>query len=184
MKKLVTLSTLALALSSSISLAVAKNPVPEVTLYQAPNVGKIVETVPVTTYLTPIFRQHDWLKVGDSSNGQVGWININQYYKTRDAFYKPTIQTVYISRSTVNKNGKPTITVVAYRNGEKISDTEAKALYTQLAEQQAKEQEWQQHYWDNINHMIQLQQQQIDQMVDSSMPIALMPGPVIIQKKQ
>ena len=184
MKKLITLSAIALMLSSVVATATTKNTVPNITLYATPNTNKVIETVPVTTYLTPIFRQQDWLKVGDSSNGQVGWINVNQYYKIRDTFYTPAIQTIYVSRSDSDKHGKSTITVVAYRNGQKVSDAEAKDLYHKLLAQQAKEQAWQQRYWDNINHMMQLQQQEMDHMFDSNMPIALMPGPVILTSNQ
>lgn len=180
MKKRTLLSVFALMLSSITVMAATKNTTPIVTLYSEPNTGKVVETVPITTYLTPIFRQQDWLKVGDSSNGQVGWININQYSKIRNTFYTPAIQTIYVNRSDIDKNGKATVTVIAYRNGKKVSDGEAKELYNKLLAEQAKEQAWQQHYWDNINRMIQLQQQEMDHMFDSAMPIALMPGPVIL----
>lgn len=183
MKKIIILSIFALVLSSVTAMATTKNTIPTITLYSEPNTGKVVETVPITIYLTPIFRQQDWLKVGDSSNGQVGWINVSHYSKIRDAFYTPAIQTIYVSRSDMDKNGKATVTVVAYRNGKKVSDAEAKELYNKLLAEQAKEQAWQQHYWDNINRMMQLQQQEMDRMFDSAMPIALMPGPVIIQKK-
>ena len=184
MKKPLTLSITALTLSASIAMAATQNNVPTIALYATPSIGKIVETVPVTTYLTPIFRQQNWLKVGDASNGQVGWINVNNYYKVRDAYYTPTIQTIYVTRSDIDKNGKSTVTVVAYKNGQKVSDTEAKALYAHMLEQQAKEQAWQQQYWNNMNRMLQMQQQEMDQMFDNAMPVAMMPGPVILVPTQ
>jgi hypothetical protein len=167
--------------------AVAKNKIPMVKLYESPSSSKVVATVPVNTDMVPIIYKKDWAKVGVRPNGQVGWVNLPKYEKARSDFFRPDIQTVYIN-SSENNNGKPTINIVAYKNGEKLSDTQAKAFYKKMLMQQQTEQRAQRRYWHHFNNVMRMQQRDMDQVVNddstfmSQPQIILMPGPVILPK--
>ena len=47
-----------------------------ITLYEQPDSkSKVVGTIAAGNALIPIFRQNNWLKVADPSNGNVGWVS-------------------------------------------------------------------------------------------------------------
>ena len=124
-----------------------------VTLYASQKGKKVTSTLPVNAPLVRIFQQGDWVKVGNPKDGSVGWVNKKQYQQALRAYYQPQIKTLYVSSSD-DKAGKPEINVVAYKNGEKVSDKEAKAMYEKLrAQQKAQDAQWQ-----RFNHrMMQFQ---------------------------
>ncbi len=156
---------------------------PLVMLYAEPKTAsKVVAKLKPNTPLAPIYQEKDWYKVAVSSrDGQVGWINRQQYRTAMQAFYQPLVQTVYVQTTRDEKNGKPQINVVAYRNGKKVSDQEAKALYQKITQQQ--QAQWQQmrvfdvnmnRFWQDENRLFQ----------DMSRPdFMLAPGPVLPQQK-
>lgn len=166
----------------------AKDKTPMVKLYEKNSTSKVITSLPPTAHFVPIIRKNGWVKVGVRPSGQVGWINLKQYNKVREAFYQPDIQTVYIS-STKNKQGKPVVNIVAYRNGKKLSDKEAKAYYDQMVRQQRIQQHSMQNYWKHFNRMMRQQQRDMNQMMQSDLmlddtpPIVVMPGPVLVPGK-
>lgn len=107
-----------------------------VLLYDKPDKGKVLTQLAPNLRLVPIIQKGNWVKVGDPRNGKVGWINLVQYEKARNSYYKPDIQTLFISLTSNNKNGKPTLNVVAYKNGKKISKKEANKIYSRLRKKQ------------------------------------------------
>ncbi|MCF6768264.1 hypothetical protein L3V86_07810 [Thiotrichales bacterium 19S11-10] len=127
----------------------------QVIIYASNNKEKIIKEVSPTTKLIPIYQNGDWVKVGNPKDGSVGWINKKQYNDALNAFYQPDIQTIFVSTST-DKNNKPQINVVAYKNGKAVSKEEADKLYQQLKQQQASQAK----QWKNFNHeMLQFQKQ-------------------------
>ena len=112
---------------------------PPVNLYEKPQSNaKILKTLSPTVHLVSIYHQKDWIKVGDPRNGEIGWVNQAQYQKALKAYYQPNVQTVFI-RTEYNEKGKPTIDIVAYKNGKKLTSKETQKLYDQIKAQQAKE---------------------------------------------
>lgn len=153
-----------------------------VKLYQSPNSKQVITNLPASSHLVPIFRQGDWLKVGNRANGQTGWVNIKQYRAARERYLQPDVQTVFIHTER-NHSGKPVINIVAYKDGKKLSDKEAKALYSRMA----KEQRQQQRYWRHFNHMMQIQERDMDNLLNDNLmemspPLVLEPGPVMPSK--
>lgn len=113
------------------------------TLYKSntKNAASIDKLSP-TTELIKIYtdpKNKNWVKVGLKSNGEVGWIKRDQYHTALDQYYRPDIQTFYISSQQTDKNGKPTVNIVAYKNGKKIDNKAAANLYKQIQRQQAEE---------------------------------------------
>lgn len=163
-----------------------KNTQPMIKLYAAPaNSSKVIATVPLYTQMVSIIHKGRWAKVGLRTDGRVGWINLDKYEQARDAILQPNIQTVYIS-TTQDDKGKPTVNVVAYHNGKRLSDKQAKVFYEKMVKQQRQEQRAQRNYWRHFNHMMRFQQHEMDEMMRDDMfmgndqPIILMPGPVLM----
>lgn len=103
-----------------------------VNLYETPYLNaKVIGTVSAGQRLIRIFRKGRWIKVGDPSNGATGWINRRQYRRARRNLSSSHSQTVFI-RTENMKNGKSEVDIVAYRNGKKLSDKEAQALYNKM----------------------------------------------------
>lgn len=110
----------------------------EVLLYEEPNTNKVIQKLSPDIFeneLIPIYKKGDWIKVGISSNGQVGWINTRQYDEARENYYRPDIQTVFIQKKSDEK-GKPSVNIVAYKNGKPLSQPEAAKLYQKLRDDQ------------------------------------------------
>ncbi len=115
-------------------------------LYATPNSkAKVINKIAANARLIPIWQKGEWVKVGNPHNGKVAWVNREQMFKARNNWNRPDIQTIYI-QTTSNKNGKPTINVIAYRNGKAVTKKEAQRLYKQLR----KEQKWE---WSNSRRM-------------------------------
>jgi hypothetical protein len=94
-------------------------------------------------YARPFYRKHDWLKVAFTDNGATGWVNTHQLEK---AFIKQqqadtNIQTVYVNRTT-GKHGKPVVNIVAYKNGAKLTNEEARKMYQKMRVNGIKQQEY------------------------------------------
>lgn len=96
--------------------------------------SKVLEQLPMDIHLIPIFHRGDWLKVGDPRNGQTGWIDYADYLKAQAQTNSQHTQVVYVQ---VNKEGKKTgDQIIAYQNGKKLSDADAKVLYEKIEKQQ------------------------------------------------
>ena len=138
-KRLITCLGITLLLSGS--LWANQKPSPTIKLYANPTLkAKVLGTTTQEHALVPFHRnakkQH-WVKVGNSNNGQVGWVNLNQvekFHQTEAKASTPDIQTFFISSEThtTGKDGKPVINVVAYKNGQKVSNKEAQKLYKKM----------------------------------------------------
>ncbi len=189
MFKRIRVALISLMLCAITSSAMTKQSMPMITLYDAPNATKVVATVPLNTAMVPIIYKQGWAKVGLRSDGQVGWVNIKQYETARDAYFKPNIQTWYVSTTQDKQSGKPTTTIVAYHNGKKLSDQQARVVYETMLKQQQAAQRAEAAYWSQFNNMMRIQEQQMDQMfnadpfVSSNPAIILMPGPVMIPSR-
>lgn len=120
------------------TLALEKTGNKEILLYATPTSKTLEEKLPGDAALIPIYREKDWVKVGDPRNGKVGWVNRKQLREARQAFYRPDIQTIYIHTDR-NAKGKPELNIVAYKNGEKLSPEQAKHMYEKIRKQQMHE---------------------------------------------
>lgn len=125
----------------------------QVTLYAKPNshspaIGSISTHTPIVTIVSS--KNQQWVKVGDHSNGQVGWININDYrharwasqHQQRSGTNRPPHQPLTTSTNDANsiyitvnnKNGQQQIT--AYKNGKKLNQEQAKRLWQRMQQRQ------------------------------------------------
>lgn len=156
----------------------------QVMLYAKPDPNSDVEAIlDPDVQLVPIFQQKDWLRVGNPANGQVGWVNTLQYHQAREAFYQPTIQTVFIHVDQ-DAHGKSTLSVVAYKNGAKLTDSEAKALYVRLREQQQDEYRQMQHFSLRVDDMMTRELITMHQFFDNAWRSAAHATPQIMEPAQ
>jgi hypothetical protein len=109
---------------------------------KADSAAKPVDHIPVAQKLIPIYRQKDWIKLGNPQNGKVGWAKYDRYQqwlhwgkaKTKPII-KPFIQSVVIT-VTEKTDEKGDAQIIAYKNGKRLSDQEAKKLLKQVHQQQ------------------------------------------------
>lgn len=146
------------------SASIQKNLPVDISLYAAPSTkAQIQKHLTPTQRLLPIFTQGEWVKVGLPDDGTVGWINQKQYRQAVAAYYQPKVETFFVqSQSQDAKGENPNMTVVAYHNGKKLTDKEAKALYQQWQQQQEKQNLYFQHWFSQMqntfnSHMKELQ---------------------------
>ncbi|MEM9243246.1 MAG: hypothetical protein AAGA27_04210 [Pseudomonadota bacterium] len=153
-----------IALASTLAVASkhssVKNPTnqsmpPRVILYADPSLNaKKIEEVSLSQHLIPFFRHgSDWIKVANPANGNSGWVNIDQFKQTIKAARQqqlhllevnahkkgngsayPSVNESVFIQVHPNAHGEPD--VVAYRNGQRLTDKEAKALLKNLQAQQ------------------------------------------------
>lgn len=141
----------------------------KVSLYAKPEMkAEVISKLPISADLVAIYRQGDWIKVGDRHDGKTGWININQYHQAKQDYYrkffKEKTETVYF-HSEKGKDGK--ISVTAYKNGKKLSDEQAKKMYHHL--QQQEKQQWRE--MQRFNHFM-------------NFPFMFMPGIIVIDHQE
>lgn len=122
-------------------------------LYAAPNDQTLLRKVAANAPLVPIFRQGEWLKVGDRATGDVGWVNQKQVQQARENFYRPEVQTFFVNVEHDNQ-GKPIINIVAYKNGKKLSEQQAREMYDKIRHQQQQEFQSMQRFNEHMNRMI------------------------------
>lgn len=155
------------AVTSSASQAVVK-------LYAKPDLNaNVIKNVQPNARIVTIFRQKDWIKVGDPQDGRVGWINTAQYREALRVWYQPDIQTVYV-RSDDNSDGKPQVTVIAYQNGEQLSDEAAQALYQKMQKNQQVQWQMMQRFNDRMDRLFWRQAHLMDDMLPS------LPVPIVV----
>lgn len=148
-----------------------------INLYAQPDFkAQVVEKVHIGQPLVPIFHQHGWEKVANRHNGNVGWVNVKQYRHTLQQAMQPDIQTVYIQREKVRQGQKPQMTIVAYRNGKKVSDQEAKAIYHRIRHQE----NMQQRQWMQFDRDMDRQMRFMDQQFAHFPMMMPMWQPVIV----
>lgn len=124
----------------------------QVNLYQSPDTGaNVLQKITPGQKLIPIFHRKDWVKVANPQNGDVGWINLNQYQEAQDNYFQPQIQTFFL-RKEKDEQGKSTVNVVAYRDGKKLTGKEAKELYEQMSKQQTAQLQHLHNVFWNLNH--------------------------------
>ncbi len=104
-------------------------------LYDKPSNGKVVQRLAPNARLVPIYQDGNWVKVGNPRNGDTGWVNLVEYQKARYNYYRPDIQTLYVHINNTGKS-RPTLNVIAYKNGKKLTEKEASALYKRLRSQE------------------------------------------------
>jgi hypothetical protein len=127
-----------LLFSLCLSTGLANSHDDQIALYASPHASSPLRYLSADTKLVPIYHEKEWVKVGNPSTGNVGWVNTIQVGMARDHFYRPAIQTIYLS-SKKGPNGKPLISIVAYLNGKKLSNQEAKARYEAIRAEQMRE---------------------------------------------
>ena len=111
----------------------------QVNLYASPMPkSKVVTSVPVNQSMVPFYKQGRWIKVGLRKDGQVGWIYRPEYRQALRAWYTPKQRVTFIQTERVVQNGKTVTKVVAYRDGKKLNDKQAKKMYKTLQKNQMK----------------------------------------------
>lgn len=157
----------------------------QVKLYSAPESdAKVLKEVPVTSRLVPIFREGAWIKVGDRQDGFVGWINVKQYHQAKRAYYQnyfnEKTETVYIHSEQDGKKGQK---IVAYRNGKKLTEEQAKALYGKMQQQQKQQWRAMQRFNRQMNRMMENDFAGMNRAFNGmfNAPVMMMPGIVVIE---
>lgn len=163
--------------------ATSPTPVDSITLYRTSEAKEVLKRLPPNTRLVPIFQQGNWVKVGNPQDGTVGWIDLVQYQKAREAYYRPDIQTIYVHVDTSN-NAKPVLNVVAYKNGQALSKDEAMKLYQRLRKQQEAQFQGMQKFSMNMEQMMNQDFLNAQRFFDSAWmnppwmePVILVPAP-------
>jgi len=130
----------------------------QLSIYANPsNQSHVIAHISPWTDLVPIYHKKGWLKVGNSKNGQVGWIDLKQYHQLMHKLMTPQMETVVVKNSKdAMKPGK--YKIVAYRNGKPLNEKEAKELLKHMQAQQIK-----------MEHQFDIMQNQMDQMFHHSM---------------
>lgn len=147
------MASICLIITSSVFATNQKSTPPEVMIYSQPSESsKVIEKINPNVRLVEIFQKSkDWIKVGNPNNGNVGWINQQQYQQAWNEFNQPNIKTIFVQYSKNDKNGKPEMNVIAYQNGKKVSDKEAKELYEKIKKQNSAEQKQMQQFFSQVN---------------------------------
>jgi chaperonin cofactor prefoldin len=158
---IILLSAIFLGFSVSASYAdqaVKKDAVDTIELHAAPSdTSKVIKTIDPWQKLVPIYKQKDWLKVGDPENGQVGWVNIQKYQKMLSDLAKAAIQYVMVNVAG-NPDEKDQNSIVGYKNGKKLTSEQSEKLMQQMEERQ-----------EQIRQKFQAIQDQMNDMFDQSM---------------
>lgn len=161
----------------------------KILLYDGPAKGMVLAFLDPNMRLIPIYQQGNWVKVGNPKDGQVGWINLIQYQKARYAYYRPNIQTLFVHLTNQAK-GKPTLNIVAYRNGKQLSKKEAAAIYNRLRKQQEKQFRTMQRFSASMERMMDQDFLNAAQFFDTSWltptwmaPVILIQQPKVKQKE-
>ena len=115
-----------------------------VKLYATPAGKKVVSTIAPGDRAVPIFVKGAWVKVGLAKDGKIGWVRKDDLYPKSSSLY------IHVDKS---KNDKLKIT--AYRDGQKLSSQESEKLYKQYKSRQLKQQQQIQHYFTEMNKMME-----------------------------
>lgn len=175
----ISVSTALAATNAQPAKAATTEQAAQVMLYQAPQANAaMVEKVNPSERLVGIFQQGDWIKVGDPHNGQTGWINREQYQQAVNKYFQSSIHTVYIQTAS---NDKGQSNIVAYENGKKLSDKEAKELYERIQKQQTEQARYMQQMFWNMHNVLDQEMHQMNEFNPwNELNIGLMPQPIIV----
>lgn len=169
MKKLTTiiLSALLLIICSVTALAASKVP-----LYSQPDAkSKVIDKVKLPGSFVQIYTKGDWIKIGDTKNGKVGWISQKDFEQNSGLY-----------TTTFTQQGKNGNQVVKYTGSVKLNKKQVEEMIMKMKKQQADMQkkmnemfqqniaefnQFMQDYWkDN-----QIQMRQIEAPVDQAILI-------------
>ena len=165
LKKSLMLSAAAtLTLASSLAMADSAQTTPQgFKIYTSNNFdSKVIETVPIHKNLTPFYKKDGWIKVGDPSNGNVGWINLKQANEAVKAD-QPKLHKIVITEKIDGKDGPATTRTIEYYGTENMNKQQVLQIMQNMQRQQ------------------QLMKQEVNQEVQS-MDNVMMPAPVIIEQ--
>lgn len=121
--------------------------------------SKVVGQITAGHTIIPIFSQGDWVKVGDSNTGNVGWVA----NKTLEEHGFPKI---YIKSVGSTKNGAndSQVQIIQYSGTQKMDEKQIQAMMKHFQEQQARMQkmfnqmlEQNQIFFDEISKQLQMQ---------------------------
>lgn len=143
---------------------------PPVTLYAKPNAqSAVIAHYNQNTPLTAFYREGQWIKVGNSHNGTVGWVNISalKQHARQQQEKTPTIithvqKTPYGNLQTTERSG--TVNGVQYHIVTSHLDTKDQTS--------VQHQRWEHHLATQQQAMVQQMQAQeraIDQQIENNM---------------
>ena len=128
-------------------------------LYTKPSTrASVVTKINPLKNLVPIYQKGAWVKVGDPENGDVGWININEYQSAVRKLTGTQEKTLYLQYVNKPNNKKPTL--IVYENGKKLSKKRALDVYKHMQKQETEEQ-------DQF-HKIQLQMEDMQHQMNKA----------------
>lgn len=139
---------MALILSVLTSAVLAK----DVNLYDQPsNTAKVVGKVDLAIGVVPIFtsKAGDWMKVGNPSNGDVGWV------KTSDMSSPGSPTSITFTQKIVNdKSGPHSVQLLQFGSPENLTPQQTQDFYKKMQVQQLKIQQYtQKAIQDMLNQM-------------------------------
>lgn len=132
-------------------------------VYSEPNAQSktIANSTPLSAWI-PIHQQGEWLKVGNSANGEIGYVNNQQFQQALNKTSpKSDVQTVFVQAN--RDQGSDNYNVVAYQNGQRLSDTQAQAMFAKMQKQQQSVNQQMQTFQQNMNTLMAQQMQALNQ---------------------
>ena len=116
-----------------LSATLAADKAPMVNVYKKPNTKTVLQTVSVDNDLISIINKKGWTKVADPNTGEVGWINDKQFQEAISAYLgsEPEVDSYMIVSEQTNDE-KPTVDIIAYRDGKRLSEKDSKTLYKKI----------------------------------------------------
>jgi hypothetical protein len=157
--------------------------IPEFPIYAEINKTNLVEKANLSTPLVRIFKQDNWIKVADTSNGLVGWVKSDDYKKAIEAWNKPRTQSVLLNITEKESPELHKVEIVAYKNGKKLEDKEAKAIYEQFKKQQATRDQVMRQWFNAMNELFNKTHQTTFLSTPFFEPFPLIQPVLIVEKK-
>lgn len=161
---------------------------PRVPLYQNNSLhSKIVSHIALDAPIVPIYEKGDWLKVGNTNNGQVGWVNLKQYQAMQQKVMHTTVKSITVTR--IQHHGQPA-SLVVYENGQRVKGEKAQKLYRAAQVQEAQMNQQFMTTQREIDQMMRQQQQAFQTMMQTAMESlpenhdTLLPAPKTAMEKQ
>jgi SH3-like domain-containing protein len=106
-----------------------------INLYDQPKAdAKVIATIDPTTGIVPIYtpKQSEWAKVGDPTNGNVGWV------KSSDLASAAKTPNGFSVNQQITSNGKdPQSVLMQFGTSSQLTPEQKEALYKQIQAQQA-----------------------------------------------
>ena len=128
-----------LCLISPFGFAKAKvNTTPTtVALYAEPSPhAKVITQIDPRDFFVRIYEKDAWMKIGNPRNGQVGWVSKSDYKAVLENLFKPKVDfTTFTLTAKAMPDAAGKYVVDAYKNGKKLSQKEAQALFNKMQSQ-------------------------------------------------